>query len=202
MERSITIVSGLPRSGTSMIMRMLQAGGMEILADNIRKADEDNPDGYYEFEKVKKIEEDSSWLGDAEDKAFKMVSMLLRHLPVDRNYKIIFMKRIIDEILASQRRMLGNLGREDGSVSDEEMGKLFNKHLAEIERWLEKQPNMDVQYMSYNDILEKPLENIQALNCFLDKRLDVNKMVKLVDKSLYRQRMKNVGPICATGTNH
>ncbi|MDY6970915.1 MAG: sulfotransferase family protein [Thermodesulfobacteriota bacterium] len=200
--RIITIVSGLPRSGTSMMMRMLEAGGMEVLVDNIRRADEDNPAGYYEFEKAKKIKDDSSWLRDAEGKAFKMVSMLLRDLPPGREYRIIFMKRIMAEILASQTRMLANLGRGGGGASDEEMGRLFNKHLVEIEKWLEKQNNMDVRYFSYNDILDRPLENLQALSQFLDNGLDIKKMVNLVDRSLYRQRIKGVGQLQAAETNH
>ena len=106
MNSVITIVSGLPRSGTSMMMRMLEAGGMEVVTDNIRKANGDNPHGYFEFEKVKKIKEDSSWLDETFGKVFKMVSMLLYELPSDKNYKIIFMKRNMKEIMASQRIML------------------------------------------------------------------------------------------------
>lgn len=188
---AIIIVTGLPRSGTSMMMRMLEAGGTEILVDNIRKPDEDNPNGYYELEKAKKIQEDSSWLGDAEGKALKMVSMLLYQLPPDRKYRIIFMKRKMSEVLASQRRMLERLGRNNSSIDDEEMGRLFKKHLTEIEKWLEKQDNVDVQYISYNDIIEKPLTNAKILTQFLGNRLDVNKMLKVIDKSLYRQRSKN-----------
>jgi hypothetical protein len=189
MERVITIVSGLPRSGTSMMMGMLKAGGMEVLVDNIRMADADNPKGYFEFERVKKIKEDTSWLEGAEEKAFKMVSMLLKHLPPEKRYKIIFMKRTIEEILASQRRMLERFGRDNSGISDKEMGELFAKHLKRTERLLESQDNIDVQYIIYNDIIRKPLENALTLNRFLGNRLDVDEMVKVVDISLYRQRI-------------
>lgn len=188
MERVVTIVSGLPRSGTSMMMRMLEAGGIEILFDNRRKADEDNPKGYYEFEKVKTIKKDSSWLASAESKAFKMVSMLLYDLPSNWEYRIVFMKRNIDEILASQKRMLERSGRNNSNVSDKEMSILFNKHLAEVEKWLGKQNNINTLYISYNDTILKPLEAIQKLNRFLGNELYIDKMAKIVNKSLYRQR--------------
>lgn len=190
MDKTITIVSGLPRSGTSMMMKMLNAGGMEVLVDNIRKADEDNPNGYYEFEKVKKIKEDNSWLEDAEGKAVKMVSMLLYDLPPGRRYNIIFIQRIMDEVLASQRRMLERLGRNNQQDSDENMAELFGKHLREIKKWLEKQDNMNIQFIRYNDIIKKPLKNAKRLNKFLGKRLDAKKMAKVVNKSLYRQKAK------------
>ena len=94
MDRDVvTIVSGLPRSGTSMMMKMLEAGGIELLIDRVRVADADNPKGYYEFERVKQIETDQAWLPEAQGKAVKMISALLRHLPADCRYRIIFMER-------------------------------------------------------------------------------------------------------------
>ena len=188
MDEVITIVSGLPRSGTSMIMRMLEAGGMEVVTDNIRKADVDNPKGYYEFERVKKIKEDSSWLEGTKGKVFKMVSMLLHDLPKDQNYRVIFMKRNMDEMVSSQRRMLERQKPEQAGVDYEKMATLYGKHLRDIEPWLETQENIDVIYMSYNDLIENPLENLENLNRFLGNRLEVDKMLKVVDKSLYRNR--------------
>ena len=116
-KKEIIVVSGLPRSGTSMMMQMLEAGGLPIVTDHIRKADEDNPRGYYELEKVKKIKEDPSWLADCHGKAFKMVSALLYFLPKSRKFKVIFMKRNIEEMLASQRLMLMRLGKDDNISS-------------------------------------------------------------------------------------
>ena len=188
MNKVITIVSGLPRSGTSMMMRMLEAGGMEVVVDNIRKADEDNPKGYYEFERVKKIKEDSSWLEDTRGKAFKMVSMLLYHLPSNRNYKVIFMKRNMDEVLASQSRMLKRQGRDKDSTDDDEMGRLYGKHLNDLEKWLENQENISTLYFNYNDVIKNPLKEAETLNKFFGSRLNVERMAKAVDKSLYRNR--------------
>ncbi|HEC97500.1 MAG TPA: sulfotransferase family protein [Nitrospirae bacterium] len=191
ISECLTIVTGLPRSGTSMMMRMLQSGGMEVVTDNIRKADEDNPEGYYEFEKVKEIKEDASWLDGVEGKVVKMASTLLYDLPSDRKYGLIFMKRNLEEILLSQRKMLERKGAED-NIDDEEMRRLFSKHLEEIERWLSEQKNMEILYMDYNDMLRNPQENVSILNRFLDNRLDVGRMIKVVDDSLYRNRKTDV----------
>lgn len=187
MNKVITIVSGLPRSGTSMMMKMLEAGGMEAVVDNIRKADEDNPKGYYEFEKVKKIKEDISWIDGIEGKLVKMVSMLLYDLPSDRKYKVIFMKRKMEEILASQKVMLERRNSKD-NIDDEKMEKLFGKHLKDIEKWLNEQGNIEVCYITYSDVIPHPNENAQRVNEFMDNELDVKKMVEVVDKSLHRQR--------------
>ncbi|VAX32116.1 hypothetical protein MNBD_NITROSPIRAE03-1245 [hydrothermal vent metagenome] len=194
MSESIIIVTGLPRSGTSMMMKMLQSGGMEVVIDNIRKADEDNPEGYYEFEKVKKLKEDASWLDGVEGKVVKMASMLLYDLPSDKNYRLIFMKRNLEEILLSQRKMLERNGAED-NIDDEEMRRLFSKHLEEIEGWLSGQQNLEVLYVDYNDMLKKPQENVRNLNGFLDNILDTDRMIKVVDASLYRN--KKTGGITA-----
>jgi len=166
---------------------------MEVVVDNIRKADEDNPKGYYEFERVKKIKEDYSWLENTRGKVFKMVSMLLYHLPSNRNYKVIFMKRNMDEVLASQRRMLKRQGRDKDSTDDDEMGRLYGKHLNDLEKWLENQENISTLYFNYNDVIKKPLKEAETLNKFFGGRLNVERMAKAVDKSLYRNRSNAAG---------
>jgi hypothetical protein len=188
MSEFVTIVSGLPRCGTSMMMKMLKAGGMELLVDNIRKPDEDNPKGYYELEVVKKIREDASWLEGSHGKVFKMVSMLLHDLPGDKKYRVIFMRREIDEMLASQRKMLERNGKSVENYDNGEMKRLYSNHLPEIEKWLSEQKNMEVLYVNYNDTICSPEETAHRVNQFLGNRLDVGEMLKAVDKSLYRQR--------------
>ena len=185
---TITVVSGLPRSGTSMMMRMLEEGGLPTLVDHIRAADEDNPKGYYEFEPVKKTGQDSAWLADARGRVVKMISALLKHLPSDHAYKIIFMRRNLDEILASQRQMLIRRGEPTDKVSDEKMAAMFQDHLDKMERWLSEQPNMDVLYVSYNDVLREPGLHAHQVNAFLGDVLVEAKMVDVVDRMLYRQR--------------
>ena len=187
-NKTITIVSGLPRSGTSMMMMMLQAGGMDVLTDNIRRADEDNPKGYYEFERVKEIEHDKSWLPLAEGKVVKMISALLAYLPDDHEYKVIFMRRKMGEILASQRKMLIRRGEDPDAVSDEKIADVSRKHLQQVEKWLSDQSNIDVLYVRYNDVLAEPRVQTERISRFLDERVDPERMAQAVDERLYRQR--------------
>ena len=184
----ITIVSGLPRSGTSMMMKMLEAGGMEILTDKIREADDDNPQGYYEFERVKKLKEDQAWLEDARGKAVKVISALLKDLPPGYDYKVIFMRRKLEEVLASQKQMLVRRGEPTDRVSDERLRQLFQKHLQRVAVWLDEQPNFAVIYVDYNEVLDDPAVHVNRINQFLGNTLDVEKMAGVVDKSLYRRR--------------
>jgi hypothetical protein len=171
-----------------MMMRMLEAGGMTVITDNIRKADVDNPNGYYEFEKVKKIREDASWVPDARGKAFKMVSLLLYHLPPGESYRIVFMQRETEEILASERKMLERLGQEPDLSSDERMRQIFGKHLSHVQAWLSEQANMKVLPVSYNDVLVDPHGLARRVASFFGGLLDSAKMATIVDARLYRQR--------------
>lgn len=189
MERErITIVSGLPRSGTSMMMKMLAAGGMPVLVDNLRTPDEDNPEGYYEFERVKQIEHDSGWLQEAQGRAVKMIAALLKHLPAEYAYKIVFMRRNIDEVLASQRQMLIHRGEDTDSIPDERMAELFRKHVVQIEAWMQDQANMQVLFVDYGEVLVNPLEQASRVSRYLGGMLDAQRMAEVVDPSLYRQR--------------
>lgn len=187
-RRRIAVVSGLPRSGTSMMMKMLEAGGLDVLTDRLREADPDNPKGYYEYERVKQLEHDKAWLPQAEGKVVKIISQLLRHLPPDYTYKVIFMRRRMDEILASQERMLVRRGEEAGKVPDEKLSALFRQHLGRVQAWLDQQPNFDVIYVSYNHVLESPHEEAKRIDAFLPEDLDVERMTAVVDPTLYRQR--------------
>ena len=184
----ITVVSGLPRSGTSMMMKMLEAGGMQPLTDGIRAADEDNPKGYYEYERVKQIEDDKAWLEDARGKSVKMIAALLKHLPPEYRYEVVFMRRDLEEVLASQRRMLVRRGESPDTVPDERMAELFQKHVEQVEAWIADQPNMTVLYVDHGDVLEDAEGQAQRVSEFLSHTLDVATMAAVVDRSLYRQR--------------
>jgi len=189
-HESVTIVSGLPRSGTSMMMKMLEAGGMTPMVDNIRKADEDNPKGYYELERVKELDksDDKDWLVEAQGKVVKIISQLLKELPSNQTYKVIFMRRKMAEILASQKQMLVRRGQPTDQISDEELARLFEQHLRQLEGWLAEQPNFDVVYVPYNEVLTEPDKHAAAMNEFLGGGLDTDAMAAVVDKSLHRQR--------------
>ena len=188
VKKNITIVSGLPRSGTSMMMQMLMAGGMGIVTDAIRKADEDNPRGYLEWERVKKLKEDHSWLNECPGKAVKVISMLLFDLPSIHHYKIIFMQREIEEVLASQRIMLGRRGETNDGISDAHMAEKFKKHLKQVEDWIAHQSNIEVLYVKYNEVIKDPLRYSKVVNNFLGEDFNTKTMAEAVAEILYRQR--------------
>lgn len=188
-SKEIVIVSGLPRSGTSMMMKMLAAGGIPPLTDHLRTADEDNPEGYYEFERAKKLlDGDTEWLPEASGKAVKIISALLEHLPEGYRYRILFMRRDMAEILASQRRMLVRRGEDPEKVDDEKMAVMFEKHLLRVTSWLTARPNFDVLYVHYSDILADPADMSIRIARFLGRQLDIEAMQSVVDPALYRQR--------------
>jgi len=189
MERGfITVVSGLPRSGTSMLMKMLEAGGIPPLTDHARRPDEDNPRGYYEFERVKGLPDDTEWLPEARGKAVKILAELVTKLPPDYRYKIIFIHRNIDEILASQRKMILRRGGDPDVVSDDDLRALFQKYVRILRSWIDKQPHVDVLNLHYNEIIEDPTGAVHAMNEFLGGDLDTDKMIATVDPDLYRNR--------------
>lgn len=186
----ITIVSGLPRSGTSMMMRMLAAGGLPPLTDNERTADSDNPQGYYEFERVKQLDRgDTAWLATAPGHAVKVISMLLQHLPAPYHYKVIFVERYIAEVLASQRKMLVHREKDADATDDAELTALFQQHLVAVRHWLAQQPNFQVLYIHYSDLLREPEAQAAQVNQFLGGGLDVPKMATVIDLNLYRNRV-------------
>ena len=154
LNPEIIIVSGLPRSGTSLMMQMLNAGGIEVVTDSIREADTDNPRGYLEFEQVKKIKQDQSWLPATRGKAFKMVSQLLYDLPATERYRIIFMERDLKEVLASQEKMLARL--KQPIAPSQEMARAYTLHLEKLREWLARQNHMSVLGVTYQDLVETP----------------------------------------------
>lgn len=189
-ENTITIVSGLPRSGTSMVMKMLEAGGMTALTDNLRRADLDNPKGYYEFEPVKKLYKgETAWLPEARGKVVKVIATLLPYLPDTYSYRIIFVHRDLREILASQKKMLIHRGEDPDKVADEEMAQIFEKHLSQVDQWIKEHPNVQCIEVNYNLLIRDPRLEIARINEFLGKTLDEKQMAHVIDPSLYRQRV-------------
>lgn len=185
----IPIVSGLPRSGTSLMMNMLAAGGVEPLTDELRTADDDNPVGYFEFEDVKKlIQGENSWLARSNGKAVKVISTLLPYLPDGYNYRIIFMRRAMEEVLASQRKMLVHRGEDPNKISDAEMAEYFEKNLQQSARWLNSHPNAKWIDINYKQLIADPKPLVAEINRFLGGGLDEDKMLAAIDPSLYRNR--------------
>jgi hypothetical protein len=187
-SQPIIIVSGLPRSGTSLMMQMLVAGGVEILTDALRQADVDNPKGYFEFEPVKHLQDDASWLDTAHGKAIKVIAGLLPDLPPDKRYAILFMLRPLEEVLASQRAMLQRRHATTTGPADAAMAAMFEHHLQQTQAWLRDQPHMDVLYVQHHTLLEQPREQAERIQCFLKREMAIERMVAVVDSTLYRHR--------------
>jgi len=188
-KQPVIIVSGLPRSGTSMMMRMLTEGGLAVLTDERRRGDDDNPNGYFELEEVKQLREgNAAWLKQANGKVVKVISSLLEYLPDQYHYKIIFMERDFHETLASQKKMLDHRGQES-RLSDTEMEQQFQTHLAAMKPWLIRQPNMEVLYVNYNALMAGPEPFCDRITDFLGLPLDRSQMLAVPDKQLYRNRV-------------
>jgi len=185
----IVIVSGLPRSGTSMMMKMLEAGGLTVMTDAIRKADIDNPKGYYEYERVKNLEKetDKSYVREARGKVLKVISFLLKDLPDDNYYRVIFMRRHLDEVIASQNKMLDRRG--ENAIEDREtMAEAYRNHLAAVKILVRKRPNLEMLEFRYDEAVKDPKVAARAVNAFLGGKLDESAMSAVIDGELYRNR--------------
>lgn len=185
--KPVVVVSGLPRCGTSMMMAMVEAGGIPVLADGVRVADEDNPKGYYEFERVKALREDKSWVPQARGMVVKMVSALLTELPADETYRVVFMERDMAEMVASQSVMRQRKGDPD-PLPEADRIALFERHLAQVYQWADGAAHLSLLRVRYNDLLAEPAPHAERVAGFLGGGLDVAAMIAVVDRSLYRQR--------------
>lgn len=170
-----------------MMMKMLEAGGLEPVIDGFRTADEDNPKGYYELEAVKRTKQDPSWVADARGKVVKVISQLLQDLPNDEHYKVVFLRRHLDEVLASQQKMLVRRNEED-EAADGEMKEMFASHVEEVEGWMRASDHVEVLFVSYNRMQSDSESQIARLCKFLEADLDGSKMATIIDPTLYRQR--------------
>ena len=186
----ITIVSGLPRSGTSLMMQMLVAGGLTPLTDGERKADTDNPRGYLEWERIKQLPKDPSLIAEAEGKVVKVISQLLLSLPDGHEYRVVFMQRPLPEVLKSQEEMLKRRGTFEGGGDTSPIEEAFQRHLIEVNRWLGSKPNVQVFRVHYHRALREPKAIAEAVMEFLKVPMNLEAMTREVDQSLYRNRMK------------
>lgn len=191
IKGTITIVSGLPRSGTSMMMQMLAAGGLDVLTDNIRTEDENNPKGYLEYQKVKNLAQDNSWVHEGQNKAVKVIAQLLQYLPANYHYKVVFMEREMEEVIQSQQIMLGKKSDVEKKVYPTALADTFKKQLEKTQSWIKNHPQFEVTYISYADVIKNPQEIAENISLFLDADLNIQKMIQTVDYTLYRNK-KNV----------
>lgn len=186
--RPPVIVTGLPRSGTSLAMQMLAAGGVPPLTDHQRMADDDNPRGYFEFERVKQLKTDKGWLDEARGRAVKVIHMLLTELPDDRDYLVIFMRREVSEVVRSQATMLERSGRAGGGLAPDRLAGVYQQQIAAVERWLAARPCFAVLDVPYAGLVGEATLWVERINTHLSGGLNTPAMAAAVDSSLYRNR--------------
>jgi hypothetical protein len=189
--KPVIVVTGLPRSGTSMMMRMLAAAGIPALVDEHRPPDDDNPLGYFEFEPVKATRTDNSWVARATGRAVKVVHLLLRELPPQFSYRVILMRRDLDEVLESQRKMLARSGKPGGTIAPDALKRTFTAQLDGIIRWVTDQPNFELLSVEYREVVSDPRAQAARVSAFLaipENAAALDQMAAAVDASLYRNR--------------
>ena len=186
----ITIVTGLPRSGTSLMMQMPEAGGLSVLKDDERKPNEANPRGYYEFKRVRNLNYDKAWLFDAAGKCVKVVSPLIRFLVDGFNYRFVFMERDLREVIASQRTMLRKTGRRGARIDEEDLLNLYERQLKDVGNFL-RLAGYSVVYVDFRECILNPAKVGGRLSEFFDGGFDIESAKCIVDPTLYRQRMPN-----------
>ncbi|MEH6534804.1 MAG: alkaline phosphatase family protein [Psychroserpens sp.] len=180
----IVIVSGLPRSGTSLMMQMLDKGGLEALTDSNRQADESNPRGYLEYDPVMALHKDNSWLDKAQNKSLKVVAPLLKFLDPKFRYKVIFMNRDLNEVVKSQQKMIGR----DVETFPVKLFETYKKHLKQVEDWKDKEPSVELIYVDYKDALNDTNTAVKKVISFIGKEMNEEDMESCVDKTLYRNK--------------
>ena len=189
IKGTITVVSGLPRSGTSMMMQMLEAAGLDIFTDKERTADDSNPKGYYEHEAVKNLQHNNKWLPEAKGKVVKIIAQLLSHLPANYHYQVIFMERDVLEVIASQQKMLVRDGkRVNEDTLQLQLVNQYTQTVDKVKEWAENQPNVDIIFLSHQEVVKNPFLKAMLVNDFLSGQLPVEKMASAVDKNLYREK--------------
>jgi len=193
----ITVVSGIPRSGTSLMMQMMSAGGMPVLTDGQRPADDNNPRGYFEVESVKSLARNQDVLNQAEGKVVKVISSLLPNLPKNFEYRVIFMCRPLEEVVSSQNRMLERLGKEVPPTPTGAVIAAFQEHLRKVRSWLSQQPNVKVIYVDYPAVVQAPEEQIAKICAFLGRELDRAAMTRQIERSLHREKSGSIGTSAA-----
>ncbi len=185
----LVVVSGVPRSGTSMMMQMLEAGGLEIFTDQERTADDSNPKGYYEHEVVKNLAKNKKWIPQAKNKAVKIIAQLLRHLPMNFRYKVIFMERDIYEIVQSQQSMLTRNGKNiKKDTLPIALLEAYKKTIEDVKIWKENKPNIEMLIIGYQETIQNPFLTAMKVYDFLGKNLEPEKMAAIVDNKLYREK--------------
>ncbi|MBZ5506092.1 MAG: sulfotransferase [Acidobacteriia bacterium] len=188
-DTEIIIVTGLPRSGTSLVMQMLVAGGVPVMADGLRKPDTDNPNGYFELQAVKEIRRSSLWLDEATGKAIKIIYRLTYYLPPRYRYRVLLVQRNLAEVVASQSAMLRRNRAAASDIPNARLIELFQDELSRFQTWLQQQKNISTLHLWHDRLLSEPLKEAMRMREFIG-RGDVKSMASIIDGTLYRQRYR------------
>jgi hypothetical protein len=191
-DQFITVVTGLPRSGTSLMMKMLEAGGLTLLTDDSRPADEDNPGGYFEYAPVTHTAHDAAWVALARGRVVKVIYALLPHLPPSEEYRVVMVERDMEEVIDSQRAMLERSAADGAALSRDELIAGYRRQLGELERWMVEQPNFSYATVSYNQLLHNPQPQLARVMELLARPLDTQMMATVINPALYRQQRADV----------
>jgi predicted AlkP superfamily phosphohydrolase/phosphomutase/tetratricopeptide (TPR) repeat protein len=187
-----TLVSGLPRSGTSLMMQMLASGGLPPKTDGERAADIDNPEGYFEWEAIKNVGRKPQIMDEPglDRKAIKVISMLLQLMPYQHEYKIIFMTRPINEVVESQRAMIDRLNTEGAMIDTATLIAGLTEHRESALEWLSKHPRARFIEVDYPTLISNPDESIKRVAEFLGPDLlpHPDRMGEAIRPNLYRKR--------------
>ena len=183
----VTVVAGLPRTGTSMMMQMLAAAGLPAYTDEHRPPDSDNPRGYFEHEQATKLHRDASWVPQARGKAVKIVAHLLPFLPEGEQYRLIFMHRDVREVVASQKAMLERLGRKGGDLAEARLMRTYTQQLVRVQTWLRRRAEIPVLAVNYAEALANPAATAAKLARFLGGPFDAPAAAAAIEPSLRRQ---------------
>ena len=168
------------------MMQMLAAGGIEPLCDDARRPDVHNPRGYFELEAIKRLASDATCLDSAAGRAVKVVSALLPELPRDRAFRVIFMHRDLEQVLASQARMLA--GTAEGERPDAELRGALARHVEKVVRFVDAAEHLDVLHVQHAEVLASPRAAAERVARFVGRPLRVEAMAAAVDPQLFRQR--------------
>jgi len=190
----VIVVSGLPRSGTSLLMQMLAAGGIPLLTDAKRLADPHNPNGYFEFDPVKRTAASTAWVEEAVGKAVKVIHFLIPHLPPGYRYRVLFIHRDVREVLASQQRMLESDGRRGADLPPERLAEILSRQVRQALDWAARQVDVSVLNLEHRDLIRDASREARRINQYLGGTLNESAMTAAVDPALYRQRHASQAP--------
>lgn len=179
----ITLITGIPRSGTSLMMQLFKAANVDIATDAIRTEDDNNPKGYYELEAVKGIVKNNAFLKDLDGKTIKIVAPLVTFIDLSLEYRVVFMIRDLDEVVQSQEKMVG----KDQQDQKEKFKTMYAMHIEKSRQFLNSH-NIPFIEIQHRELLQNPELSLKRLIDFCGWETPLEELKSVIDHSLYRNR--------------